>query len=232
MVVLRSRPVEHPTGYPDEYEERVRLGDGRRVLLRPIVPTDAPELADAIRSADADTLRGRFLGGPPPLTEAVLKQLTCLDYTTRFAIVAFYRGKGIAIGRYAMLAQAPDGDEDGHVAEVAVAVTPAWRHIGLATAIVERLARRASECGITHFTALFLAENKPVEELAREGNAHVVIAEGAARLYAELPRFAGNGERLAGNGERLAGNGERLAGNGEPGVPTGGPAAGPQPQEG
>lgn len=199
MVVLRTRPVERPPGYPAEYEEHVRLANGRRVQLRPILPSDAGELADAIRGADADTLRGRFLGGPPPLTEAVLRQLTCLDYTTHFALCAFYRGRGVAVGRYAILPPSGDdatgghgdgdGDGAGTVAEIAVAVTPEWRRVGLATAIVERLARRASECGVTHFTALFLAENRPVEELARDGNAHVVIAEGAARLYAALPQF-------------------------------------------
>ncbi len=186
MVALRSQTAELPPGYPAEYEQRVRLANGRRVQIRPILPSDAPELADAIRTADAETLRGRFLGGPPPLTEAVLRNLTSLDYTTRFALCAFYRGKGIAVGRYAALPPTEDGTV---AAEVAVAVRPEWRRIGLATAIVERLAARAEECGITHFTALFLAENRPVAELAREGNAHVVIAEGAARLYAALPHF-------------------------------------------
>jgi hypothetical protein len=33
---------------------------------------------------------------------------------------------------------------------------------------------------------LFLAENRPVTELAREGHARVVIAEGVAQLHAAL----------------------------------------------
>ena len=35
------------------------------MLIRPILPSDAPELADAIKTADPDTLRSRFLGGAP-----------------------------------------------------------------------------------------------------------------------------------------------------------------------
>jgi len=179
----RRRSLDLPPGYPSTYESFVRLADGRQVEVRPVLPSDAPELAEAIRTADAETLYARFLGGPPPLTEATLDALTRLDYVNRFALVARSRGRGVAIARYATLPPSEDGSV---VAEVAVAVTPTWRRVGLATALVESLARRARECGITDFTALFLANNRPVTELAREGRARVVIANGAAQLYAAL----------------------------------------------
>ncbi len=57
-----------PRGYPAQYRRELVLRDGRRVLIRPILPSDAPELADAIKTADPDTLRRRFLGGPPRIT--------------------------------------------------------------------------------------------------------------------------------------------------------------------
>lgn len=179
---LRSSKAR-PPGYPADYESLIRLADGRRVEVRPILPSDAPELAEAIRTADAETLHARFLGGPPPLTKAVLDGLTQLDYVSRFALVARSHGRGVAIARYSALPPAGDGSV---VAEVAVAVAPEWRRVGLASALVETLARRGLECGITRFTALFLATNRPVIELAREGQARVVIAEGAAQLDARL----------------------------------------------
>ena len=77
-----------PPGYPAQYEQKVRLGDGRRVLIRPILPSDPPELAEAIRTADPDTLRRRFLGGPPRMSAALLEHLTVVDYAHRFALVA------------------------------------------------------------------------------------------------------------------------------------------------
>ena len=43
-----------PPGYPAHYEQEVVLSDGRQVLARPIRPSDAPELAEAIRTADHD----------------------------------------------------------------------------------------------------------------------------------------------------------------------------------
>jgi len=182
MPNARDRTQNPPPGYPSGYESVVRLADGRRVRIRPILPSDAPELAEAIRTADTETLRARFLGGPPPLTAAVLDRLTRVDYVTRFALVARNRGRGVAVARYV----APPSEEGSVVADIAVAVAPEWRRVGLATALVELLARRAQECGVTDFTALFLAENRPVTELAHEGHARVVIAEGVAQLSAAL----------------------------------------------
>jgi len=65
-------PPNVPPGYPRAYERELTLSDGRRVFIRPIVPSDAPQLASAIQAADPETLRRRFLGGPPRVTPALL----------------------------------------------------------------------------------------------------------------------------------------------------------------
>lgn len=72
------------------------------VWVRPILPSDAPELAEAIRAADPDTLRRRFLGVPPRMTPRLLTWLTTVDYVRRFALVAFdpATGHGIAVARF------------------------------------------------------------------------------------------------------------------------------------
>jgi len=162
-----------PSAYPSSYETVITLADGRQVQIRPILPSDAPELTEAIRTADAETLRTRFLGGPPPLTDATLDTLTRVDYCSRFALAAFSQGLGIAIARYATPALSGNGAVG---ADVAVAVAPEWRRVGLARALLDRLAR----------SALFSAGNCPVTRLAHEGSARVVIAEGVARLDASL----------------------------------------------
>ena len=190
MPNARPRTQDVPSGYPSSYESVIRLADGRQVEIRPILPSDKPELAEAIRTADAETLHARFLGGPPPLTAAVLDGLTRVAYVSGFALVARGRGRGVAVGRYAALPPSGDGSV---LAEVAVVVAPEWRRVALATALVQLLARRAQACGVTDFTALFLAENRPVTELAHEGHARVVIAEGAAQLYASLKTSPNDG---------------------------------------
>ena len=181
---LQPHPVDPPPNYPLAYERELRLTDGRRVAIRPIVPSDAPDLAAAIRSADAETLYGRFLGGPPRITPDLLTRLTKLDYLRRFALVAADAtcAQGIAIARYEHL-------DDG-VAEIAVAVDPAWRRVGLATAMVEILAQAALERHIHSFSASYLADNRPVAALLSLSDLTRprVLGHGLAESEVELDR--------------------------------------------
>lgn len=185
-----QEPRSLPPGYPSGYLRQVALDDGRHVLVRPVLPSDAPELAHAIETADADTLRRRFLGGPPSVTPALLSYLTEIDYRRRFAIVAIDPATrtGVAIARY----------EQTHddVAEVAVAVTPAWRCAGLATALVSLLAEAALARGIRTFTASYLAENRPVAALVEDagGLSRQIVKQGIAEFSVTLEQPSGAGE--------------------------------------
>ena len=173
-----------PAGYPLEYVRLVTLRDGRRVLIRPILPGDAPALAEAIRSADADTIRLRYLGGHPRVTPELLNFLTTVDYTSRFALVAVEpaSGRGVAIARY------EPAELDG-TAEVAVAVTPGWRDAGLATELIRILARAASERGIHTFTGTYFADNRPVTALIHTTDepADQLTSGGVAKFSVALP---------------------------------------------
>jgi RimJ/RimL family protein N-acetyltransferase len=162
----------------------VTLRDGRSVLIRPIQPSDAPALAEAIRSADADTIRLRYLGGHPQVTPGLLNFLTNVDYTSRFALVAVEPAsrRGIAIARY------EPAEQDG-TADVAIAVTPGWRDAGLATELLRMLAQAASERGIHTFTGTYLAENRPVTALINTPDAITdqVTAHGIIEFSVALP---------------------------------------------
>lgn len=173
---LEPEPGELPPGYPTEYQQEEVLHDGRRVLIRPILPSDAAELAEAIRTADPETLRRRFLGGPPEVTPKLLAHLTEVDYVRRFALVAVdvASERGVAIARYE-----PAGEG---IAEIAVAVTPAWRHAGLGALLILYLAKAAAERGVHTFTATYQAENRPVAALVEDvgGLSSQVIEHGIA----------------------------------------------------
>ncbi len=149
-----------PPGYPQEYRRLVTLRDGRSVLIRPILPSDAPGLAEAIESADADTIHRRYLGGRPQVTPELLDFLTTVDYTSRFALLAVEPAsqRGVAIARY------EPAEQDG-TADVGIAVTPGWRGAGLAGELLRLLAQAASERGIHAFTGTYLADNSPVAAL-------------------------------------------------------------------
>jgi ribosomal protein S18 acetylase RimI-like enzyme len=178
---IRESPHDVSASYPREYERRCQLADGRTVFVRPIVPADAPALGAAIRTADQDTLRRRFLGGSPKVTPTLLTHLTSVDYLSRFALVAgdVTSGRGVAIARYEPVA-------DG-VAELAIAVDPAWRRVGLATELVQTLAAIAIERGIHEFDVIYLAENRPVAELVgHAGSVKRLIQRGVAECSIDL----------------------------------------------
>jgi RimJ/RimL family protein N-acetyltransferase len=178
------RAADLPAGYPLEYRRVVTLRDGRRVLIRPILPGDAPALAEAIQSADDDTIRRRYLGGHPQVTPGLLDFLTTVDYASRFALVAVEpaSGRGVAIARY-------EPAEPADAAEVAIAVAQGWRGAGLATELIRMLARAASERGIHTFTGTYLAENRPVTALIHGVGelADQAVSHGVAKFSVMLP---------------------------------------------
>jgi RimJ/RimL family protein N-acetyltransferase len=140
------------------------LRDGRCVHIRPILPEDAPALEDAIAHADDDTLRSRFLGWSPVIDETMLRHLVEVDYQHRLALVALDdAGRGVGIARY----EGAPGDD---VAEVAVAVSRAWRRVGLGSGLFMLLAQAALERGIRRFRALCLVDNEDVIGLLRASN--------------------------------------------------------------
>jgi len=164
---------------PQGFDRTLRLRDGRLAVIRPLTPLDAPELGEAIRTADLETLRRRFCGSAPRVTPRLLERLTTLDYQRRFALVArSSAGPGVAIARYEATSR--------RVAEIAVAVAPAWRRVGLASAMLHMLGLAALERGFDRFTAVYSADNRPVAELLDHARGRRVIAEGVAEAEVHL----------------------------------------------
>ena len=147
--------------------EPVALADGRRVWIRPVRASDLDELRRAIREADAETLRLRFLGGRAPRTDAELRHLVEVDHAAREALAAFTeQGRGVGIARY----ESVPGSSS---AEFAVAVDPAWRRVGVATALLARLLKAALHNGITTIHVDYFAENRDVADLIRRSGQEV-----------------------------------------------------------
>lgn len=157
-----SHAGSRPDGYPVDCEADVVLADGRVVHVRPVVPDDAAELAKAIARADRETLRLRFLGGAPPSSPSALARLVTVDYVRRFALAAFdSAGTGVGIARY-------EGETTWPAVDVAVAVEPAWRGVGLGRELVTRVVQQAARHGAQRLTADFFVDNGPVQNLLAE----------------------------------------------------------------
>jgi GNAT superfamily N-acetyltransferase len=177
----RLRPRSHlPSGYSHRYERETTLDDGRVVFLRPVVPDDVDELRNAVAEADAETLHNRFLGGSPPSTENEFQQLVRVDYDRRFAVVALSQSRrGVGIARY-------EAKQGSTRAEVAVAVDPGWRRVGLATALLGLLGEAAIDNGIDTFTVVFVVDNVDVNSILRETHLPVVLHRTDGLIDAEV----------------------------------------------
>jgi GNAT superfamily N-acetyltransferase len=160
-----------------------RLPDGRRVRLRPVEPSDADLLRSGFEHLSEESRYRRFLAPMPELSDAMVSYLTRVDHRDHEAIVALddVTGEGVGIARYVRDPSQRD------LAEAAVTVIDDWQGRGLGTLLLEGLADRAREEGISRFTALLLATNEEMIELLESlGPIRVVDREGAT-LEVEIP---------------------------------------------
>ena len=182
-----------PPGYPQEFRRLVTLHDGRSVLIRPVLPSDAPAPAKSIASADADTIHRRFLGGHPHVKYYLIDFFTTVFYTSRFALVAVEPAsqRGVAIARY------EPAEQDG-AADVAIAVIPGWRGAGLASELLHVLAQAASERGIHTFTRHVPRRQKPGRGPDQRGGRAREPGH-LARRHRVLPAASALGSRTLGH---------------------------------
>jgi acetate---CoA ligase (ADP-forming) len=163
-----------------EIGESVRLRDGSHVAVRPVRAQDEP----ALRS---------FLAG-------LCEEARYLRFFSMGADVASAARMATATGprRYGLLAHDESGLLVGHAlyiqlddtrAEVAVEVADRLHDRGLATILIERLARVAAEHGITRFVAEVLPQNHAMLAVFCDGfDANVALREGSDAV--EFPTSA------------------------------------------
>ena len=142
-----------PPGYPAPFETDVVLTDGATTHVRPIRPDDGPRLVAFHERQSPRSIYYRYFSPRPRLTDADVERLTGVDYVDRMALVALRGDVLIGVARYDRLRHRSE-------AEVAFFVDDANHGRGLATVLLEHLAVRAREVGITGFTASVLPDNR------------------------------------------------------------------------
>jgi RimJ/RimL family protein N-acetyltransferase len=149
-----------------ELPERLKLGDGRVVTVRPLERCDRCLLADAIRRLSDRSRYLRFAASKPRVTERELDHLVDVDHHDREALLAIdpLTGRGVAVARYIRIPDEPD------VVELAVTVADDWQGIGLGSALLAAVTRRARDEGHSAFRAYVLAvNNRAIAMLHRAG---------------------------------------------------------------
>lgn len=141
-----ERRIAGARGYPRELIDEAVLRDGRRVLVRPVLPRDAALQRAFVQAMSKTTRLFRFHGMVADLPEAVLRYLTEVDYIDHLALVGEVVEGGaarlVAEARWVRRADAPDS------ADFAIAIADDYQLGGLGNALLDRLQRSAAARGI------------------------------------------------------------------------------------
>jgi acetyltransferase len=151
--------------YPADLIDVVRLRNGHRVLIRPVLPQDEELTSTFFRELPMRARYDRFMAPMPHLPPELVKRFTNVDYRSHVALVAevFVSGREtvVAEARYAC-------GPDPTAAEFAVSVAEAWQRRGLASLLLGKLLCRAAGAGITRMIGETLASNATMLHLARK----------------------------------------------------------------
>ena len=151
--------------YPKELEETITLGDGRRLLLRPIRPEDEPALQTAVTKLTPEEVRLRFFVPMRTLDHIAAARFTQLDYDREMALVLTDPGIPGRTQIYGVvnLSAEPGGES----AEYAVLVRHDMAGMGLGILLMRRIIDYAKSRGIREIVGDVLRENRTMLKLCK-----------------------------------------------------------------
>lgn len=160
----------------------VMLRDGERVRVRPIRASDEQLMRRAFERLSDESRYRRFLVPMPELSDTLLRYLTHVDHRDHEAMLAVdeVSGEGVGVARFVRSRERPS------VAEAAVTVADDWQGRGVGTVLLDVLAARAREEGITRFSALALADNQEMMELLESLGPVRVVDRDAGTVEVEV----------------------------------------------
>jgi RimJ/RimL family protein N-acetyltransferase len=151
------------------WHERIRLRDGRELLLRPIHPNDAEPLRAGFNLLRPDEIRQRFLYAITELTPEMAARLTRPDPAKEFALVAaepLPPGEAL-VGAVARVAIADASEHGERVGEFAILVSHYISGMGLGRALMLRLVRWAKRKRLRRLHGDVLEHNTAMLALAQ-----------------------------------------------------------------
>jgi acetyl coenzyme A synthetase (ADP forming)-like protein len=131
----------------------VVLADGSTARVRPVVAGDATEIVALHARLSKESVRLRYFGAHPHLSDDEVSRLVDRDNPDHLALVVERGGQLIAVTQYDRI---PGRD----VAEVAFVVDDAYQGLGVGTLLLEYLASEGRRHGFKRFAADTLSENK------------------------------------------------------------------------
>jgi acetyltransferase len=146
-------------------EEKVPLGDGRTLLLRPVRPEDEPMLQDAFAKLTPEEIRLRFFVPIKTMSHVMAARFTQLDYEREMALVLTEPGVAGTTEIYGVIRISADPDNER--AEYAVIVRGDMTGMGLGILLMRRIIDYARDRGIGEIFGDVLRENTTMLKLCK-----------------------------------------------------------------
>ena len=173
--------------YPKELEEEIPLGDGRTLLLRPILPEDEPALQAGFAKLTAEEIRLRFFVPLKVLSHVTAARFTQIDYDREMALALTEHGIPGKAEIYGVVRVIADADNVN--AEYAILVRKEMTGMGLGIVLMRRIIDYARQRGIKQIYGEVLAENTTMLKLCKVlgfTDAHVPGEPGLIRVTLDL----------------------------------------------
>jgi GNAT superfamily N-acetyltransferase len=180
QIQVETKLTRHCPEFAKEHHWIDRLGDGTRVLVRPIRAEDRQLERAFIMRLSPESRRLRFFDTFNQPSDALLDQLVDVDNSHSVAFVAVIHDDGhlreIGVSRFA-------AERDGTRCECAITVADDWQHRGLGVTLMKHLISVAREKGFSQLFSIDRADNLPMRDLVKYlGFSHHPVADDATMV--------------------------------------------------
>lgn len=161
-----DQTLQNLRAYPVEEEVTVPLKDGRTVMLRPALSSDAQGIRNLFHHLSEADVYTRFFRHVRGLSNAEVQRLCNVNYENEVAFVATAgtREDSLIVGQSCYFI-----NPTANLADTAFMVHPDWQGCGLGTALQRRMVQHAKKRGLRGFVADVLPGNTRMLRLARNG---------------------------------------------------------------
>ena len=167
-----DQTLQNLRAYPMEEEITITLKDGRTVMLRPALSSDAQGIRDLFHHLSEADVYTRFFRHVRGLSNVEVQRLCNVNYENEVAFVATAgtREEALIVGQSCYFI-----DPTANLADTAFMVHPNWQGCGLGTALQNRMVQHARKRGLRGFVTDILPGNTRMLRLARNGPPTVQI---------------------------------------------------------
>lgn len=147
---------------PRELRTTYLLKDGTQLYLRPMHPTDEPNVRDLFYALSLQTIYYRYMSHAKKIPRKQVRDFVYIDHRNEVAVVctvpAPHGDEFVAVGRYYL-------NPKTNRAEVAFVVRDDWQNRGIGSFLLRHLINIARRSGIHGFTAEVLRDNISMQKV-------------------------------------------------------------------